>query len=428
MRKLKCFFLMLVLSFALLSSSVVFAAETEVKPIAIPYSGVFIIESLSQEQIETVRNLLESDAPYFLFISRLASDPNRVAGFRLIFYPDFSSAKFSPVPNRPGIINFFGRSQYCLWSQGSVVNFSDSSSFTYQFCFDKSYVINSYSSPNCTAVLPSFSYTHPQDGSSFTEASFKREYPYGINLRLVGDELFFHFPPSGNNISSVTSVSAESSLSENVCIAGTPLDLSDIELSIHRDDNTVEKVLFADFSARGVSVSPANGSVLDTSVTSVSVSYEGFTDSFPITVIPPSVSGISVASPPTKTQYYYGESLNLSGASLSVSFDNGAEETISFPDFAAKGVTADPEHGSALTEEIDSVVIAYKEQETLIPITVSPVKDSGVILTNIEENVRSLRDSVSLVVYGVLPVAVAILAIFIFLRWFTRTFIHSVIH
>ena len=432
MRKLKCFFLMLVLSFSLLSSSVVFAAETETSVRPIYSYNKIRLDALSEEEKNTIINLVNSDAPYLAFFRTSSLFPNRYLEAFFFFYPERFDGEWKE--NGMSVRNFiltryfFGGSSV----SPSFFDYSSSPGGSFSRVIDLTFNGDTirypfYLSTNCGIEIPDFSLTL-SDGTHVDSSLIHQDIPYGVELRLENDELFFYVPPYGENIPSITSVTVDSLPALSSYISGDLLDISDIELSIHRDDNTVEKVPFADFSVRGVSVSPANGSVLDTSVTSVSVSYEGFTDSFPITVIPPSVSGISVASPPTKTQYYYGESLNLSGASLSVSFDNGAEETISFPDFAAKGVTADPEHGSALTEEIDSVVIAYKEQETLIPITVSPVKDSGVILTNIEENIRSLRDSVSLVVYGILPVAVAILAIFIFLRWFTRTFIHSVIH
>lgn len=88
MRKLKCFFLMLVLSFSLLSSSVVFAAETETSVRPIYSYNKIRLDALSEEEKNTIINLVNSDAPYLAFFRTSSLFPNRYLEAFFFFYPE----------------------------------------------------------------------------------------------------------------------------------------------------------------------------------------------------------------------------------------------------------------------------------------------------------------------------------------------------
>ena len=421
MRKLKCFFLMLVLSFSLLSSSVVFAAETEIEVSPFDRSNIKL-SSLSDEDASFVRDSFRSGTPYFGFIKK--SGAVNPYSFHVSFNPSSVSASSEGNdPSRPAIQFNFSTPVFSLsvFNNGNC-SVSHNSSGSYSTLSDFSCVFAS--SPD---LISDFDIVLT-DGSHFSNSDFENSYPYGVNLRDTDGNLFGYLEPYGVSVPAATGITVDSLPSKTMYQDGESLEISDISISVHRDDGTFEIIPFSQFPIRNISVSPADGDSLSYPTNSVSVSYKGFTADIPITVSRPPVSSISAASSPSKTTYCLGETLDLSGVSLSVSFDNGKQEIIPFSDFDDKGVIASPVHGAILSAETEKVILSYEGYEASIPISVLPVMDSGVILADIQGSVRSLRDSVSLVVYGILPVAVAILAIFIFLRWFTRTFIHSVIH
>ena len=64
-------------------------------------------------------------------------------------------------------------------------------------------------------------------------------------------------------------------------------------------------------------------------VQTLTVTYGGQTDSFDITVAAaPEIVGVELTSLPTKTQYIIGSTLELDGAELTVTYDNGETEVI----------------------------------------------------------------------------------------------------
>ena len=61
------------------------------------------------------------------------------------------------------------------------------------------------------------------------------------------------------------------------------------------------------------------------------------------------VTAIRVSSNPAKITYYEGESLELAGLRVELSYSNNSSEYVELADFATKGITADPVNGTILT-------------------------------------------------------------------------------
>ena len=67
-----------------------------------------------------------------------------------------------------------------------------------------------------------------------------------------------------------------------------------------------------------------------------------------VTVIPP-VESIAVTTQPTTLSYTAGQTLNLAGLVVTITFTDGTTQVVPFADFAANGLTANPASGIALT-------------------------------------------------------------------------------
>ena len=71
---------------------------------------------------------------------------------------------------------------------------------------------------------------------------------------------------------------------------------------------------------------------------------------------------LDITSPPTKLEYTHGETLNLDGLVVKLTFDDGTSDTVAAANFAAHNITASPSHGDHLvhsTRNGHPVVISY---------------------------------------------------------------------
>ena len=70
-----------------------------------------------------------------------------------------------------------------------------------------------------------------------------------------------------------------------------------------------------------------------------------------------------VVTPPVKTDYFVGESLDLTGLTVTAKYDIGDDSVVS-------GWTAEPSDGTILTTENDTVLISYEDKTASFEITV----------------------------------------------------------
>ena len=110
---------------------------------------------------------------------------------------------------------------------------------------------------------------------------------------------------------------------------------------------------------------PANGTVLSLTDNKVTVSYQGFSASFDIIVKAPAVTGIAITSEPGKTEYFVGQTLDLSGLVVTASYDFGGDEEVN-------GYTTDPENETVLsTVGTITVNVSYEGIAAEFDITVN---------------------------------------------------------
>jgi hypothetical protein len=93
------------------------------------------------------------------------------------------------------------------------------------------------------------------------------------------------------------------------------------------------------------------------------------------------IINIAITSQPTKLHYTYGESLDLTGLAVELTYDNGSPEPVLFANFATKNITTSPVQGVILNNPIyDSAPVTItcgSLQTDTDPLTVSPPPTSG---------------------------------------------------
>jgi uncharacterized protein YjdB len=77
-----------------------------------------------------------------------------------------------------------------------------------------------------------------------------------------------------------------------------------------------------------------------------------------------SVSSISVKTAPTKTAYNTGETLDLAGMEITVTYSDSTTEDIAYANFVARGITTSPEQGDTITASGDVTVTCDSKTTT----------------------------------------------------------------
>lgn len=124
--------------------------------------------------------------------------------------------------------------------------------------------------------------------------------------------------------------------------------------------------------ASGSEVVTATGTITDTT------NYEFATGKnaadLTVTVAAKVPKSIAVKTQPTKKDYEAGNdtTLDLSGLVVTVTYDDNSTEDVALADFAAKGITTDPENGATLNDtSVNKVVVTINGKTADVPITVS---------------------------------------------------------
>jgi len=180
----------------------------------------------------------------------------------------------------------------------------------------------------------------------------------------------------------VTGITVKTAPSKVSYTAGEALDLSGMEVTLAKSDTTTEEVAFADFGTKGITASPANGTSLATTDTTVTLTHtaSGKTATQTITVNPAlvTVTGISIKTVPSKVNYTAGEALDLSGLVVTLTKSDSNTEDVAFADFGTKGITASPANGTTLATTDTTVTLTHTAsgKTTSQSITVNPAPDT----------------------------------------------------
>jgi ABC-type cobalamin transport system permease subunit len=150
---------------------------------------------------------------------------------------------------------------------------------------------------------------------------------------------------------------------------GDTLNLSGMVVTAYYNNDTSAVVT-------GYTANPANGATLNTAGSiPVSITFEGKQDSFNVTVTAVVVESIKVTTPPTKTAYLVGDTLNLSGMVVTATYNNGISEPVT-------GYTTSPANGAALnTAGQIPVTVTYQSKQDVFDVTVGTVEVVSIAVT-----------------------------------------------
>ena len=109
-------------------------------------------------------------------------------------------------------------------------------------------------------------------------------------------------------------------------------------------------------------------------VQTVTVSYGGKTATFAVNVQNVTLSGIAIASNPTKTSYFVGDTLDTTGLKLTATYNNGTTQTIT------SGFTCTPTALS--TAGVQTVTVNYGGKTATFAVNVQNVTLSGIAIAS----------------------------------------------
>lgn len=152
---------------------------------------------------------------------------------------------------------------------------------------------------------------------------------------------------------------------------GETLDTTGLELAIDysfgKDGNI----------ASGFECSPNR--LTESGVQRITITYQGESVSFVVTVKEPTVTSISVSSVPTKTNYNVGDTLNVYGLIIEAKYSDRSKEIIE-SDFVSRGVSFTPTKLS--TAGTQAVTVTYGGKTTSFNVTVKEITVSSISLSS----------------------------------------------
>lgn len=156
----------------------------------------------------------------------------------------------------------------------------------------------------------------------------------------------------------VKSISVKSNPTKTSYYKGDTLNQAGLTLTANYNNGTSSTV------TSGFTCSPTTLNTVGTQ--KITVTYNGKTTSFNVTVAEVKVSSISVKSNPSKTSYFIGDTLNTSGLVLNVKYNNGTSATVN------SNISCTPTSlGTAGTQKI---TVSYGGQSTSFNVTVNTPK------------------------------------------------------
>ena len=166
----------------------------------------------------------------------------------------------------------------------------------------------------------------------------------------------------------LTGISITGAPAKTDYFVGEALNLAGLEVTASYSDGG--NVVVTNYTTN-----PAAGAALTAANSAVTVSYEGFSASFDISVVTPEVTGISITGAPAKTDYFVGEALDLAGLEVTASYSDGGNVVVT-------GYTTSPENGSILNAAgTVTVTVQYAGKAAEFAVTVKEILPLTVSVT-----------------------------------------------
>ena len=213
------------------------------------------------------------------------------------------------------------------------------------------------------------------------------------------------------NVQDVTlsGIAIASNPSKTSYYVGDTLDTTGLKLTATYNNGTTQTIT-SGFTCTPTALSTAG-------VQTVTVNYGGKTATFTVNVQDVTLSGIAIASNPTKTSYFVGDTLDTTGLKLTATYSNGTTQTIT------GGFTCTPTALS--TAGVQTVTVNYGGKTATFTVSVElPVLPFVTLTFDPTDGVLDLADTPEKTVYpgeayGRLPEPTA--DGMVFLGWYTES-------
>ena len=170
------------------------------------------------------------------------------------------------------------------------------------------------------------------------------------------------------NVQDVTlsGIAVASNPSKTSYFVGDTLDTTGLKLTATYSNGTTQTIT-GGFTCTPTALSTAGAQT-------VTVSYGGKTATFTVNVQDVTLSGIAIASNPTKTSYYVGDTLDTTGLKLTATYNNGTTQTIT------GGFTCTPTALSAAGTQ--TVTVNYGGKTATFTVNVQDVTLSSIAIAS----------------------------------------------
>lgn len=139
---------------------------------------------------------------------------------------------------------------------------------------------------------------------------------------------------------------------------GDILDLTGIVITLHLNNNQSLDVNFDEFKNKGLTyfVMEEQSLTLESTVVTITHTNSKLSIEQEIVVHKKEVIKISIKTSPDKLDYYLGETIDLSGVVLTITYNSGESIDIALNEFAEYNITSIPENGGVInTRSVDVV-------------------------------------------------------------------------
>ena len=170
------------------------------------------------------------------------------------------------------------------------------------------------------------------------------------------------------NVQDVTlsGIAVASKPSKTSYYVGDTLDTTGLKLTATYNNGTTQTIT-SGFTCTPTALSTAGAQT-------VTVNYGGKTATFTVNVQDITLSGIAIASNPTKTSYYVGDTLDTTGLKLTATYNNGTTQTIT------SGFTCTPTALS--TAGAQTVTVNYGGKTATFTVNVQDITLSGIAIAS----------------------------------------------
>ncbi len=155
----------------------------------------------------------------------------------------------------------------------------------------------------------------------------------------------------------ISSISISKSPNKVDYYVGDNLDVTGMKVYAKYDDGSETEILNYEYTPKVLS---------ESGTTTVTVTYSGKSTTFTVNVKKVELESISINTMPTKTSYYVGDSLDTSGLSLKLKYNNGSEKTIN------SGFTVDVSKLNTSGQQV--VTVTYSGKSATFTVNVKKVE------------------------------------------------------